>query len=133
MRKQASSIPALTAEALAEQAMYKPNLPIKPAIDTSTVSWDAVLPRLLAICRTIAVTRGGRTRSSPAEDELVQLMTEFNLLSDNTVHQAETPQPQPLHLANKRMMLAFFDNNDGAHGVATYGKDGQPHEEAHPG
>ena len=23
------------------------------------------------------------------------------------------------------MMLAFFDNNDAAHGVATYGKDGQ--------
>ena len=48
--------PTLTAEALAERALYQPNLPIKPTIDTSKVSWDVVLPRLQAVCRTIAVT-----------------------------------------------------------------------------
>ena len=77
--------PTKTAEALAEQAMYKPSLPINPAIDTSKVAWDVVLPRPQAIYRTIAVTDGGRIRSSPAEDELVQLMTEFKLLGNNTV------------------------------------------------
>ena len=59
---------------------------------------------------------GGLTRSSPTEDELIQLMTKFKLLSDNAVLAAETPhvsvQPQPLHLVNKRMTLAFFDNTD---------------------
>ena len=62
--------------------MYQPTTPIKPTINTSMVSWDVVLLRLQAVCRTIAVTRGGRTRSSPAEDELVQLMAEQPHRSD---------------------------------------------------
>ena len=53
-------------------------------------------------------------------------MIEFEHLGNNTVRQAETPKPTPLHLANKRMTQAFFDNNDVAHGVTIYGKDGQP-------
>ena len=79
--------------------MYQPTLPIKPVMDTSQVAWDAVLPRLQAVCRTIAVTKGGRNRSSPAEDELMQLMTEFDLLGNNTVLHGETPLPPPPHLA----------------------------------
>ena len=106
--------------------MYQPTLPIKPVLDTFQVAWEEVLPRLQAVCRTIAVTKGGRTRSSPAEDELMQLMTEFDLLGNNTVLQAETPLPPPPHLANKRMTLPFFDNNDESTGVTKYGKDGQP-------
>ena len=53
--------PTLTAEALAEKAMYPPTLPI---LDTSKVAWDEVLPHLQAVCRTIAVTKGGRTKAS---------------------------------------------------------------------
>ena len=115
----------LTAQALAEKEMYQPTLPIKAAFDTSTVAWDKVLPRLQDICRVIAVTKGGRTRSTPAEDQLIQVMTEFNLLGNNIALQAEA-LAAPAHLANKRMTLAFFDNNDAASGVTTYGKDGQP-------
>ena len=106
--------PTLTAEALAERASYQPRQPIKPTIDTSGVPWDEVMSRLQKVCRTIAVTRGGRvrTRSSSAEDELLQLMTEYNLMGDNTILQAETLRPAPSHLANMRMTLAFFDNED---------------------
>ena len=84
--------------------------------------------RLQAVCRTIAVTKKGRTRSSLAETELIQLMTELDLLGNNTVLLAETPTPLSLHLANKHMTLAFFDNNHAATGVTTYGKDGQPQQ-----
>ena len=90
------------------------------------VAWDKVLPRLQEVCRIIAVTKGGCTRSSPAEDKLIQLMTEFELLTDNIALQTEAPAPAPPHLANKRMTLAFFDNHDAAHGVTTYGKNGEP-------
>ena len=76
-------------------AMYQPTLPTKPVLNASQVAWDAVLPRLQAVCRTIAVTKGGRTRSSPVEDELMQLMTEFDLLGNNTILLAETPIPPP--------------------------------------
>ena len=75
--------PKMTAEALADNNMYQPILPIKAALDTSQVAWDKVLPRLQEVCRSIAVTKGGRTKSSPAEDKLIQLMTEFELLADN--------------------------------------------------
>ena len=93
-----------------------------PIFDTSKVEWDAVLPQLQAVCRTIAATKGGRTRSTPAEDMLMQLMTKYHLLGTNTALQAEAPVTPPPHLANKRMTLAFFDNNDAATGVTT-----QPH------
>ena len=49
-------------------------------------------------------------------------MTKFNLLGDNTIQLAETLQPAPSHLANKRMTLAFFDNNDAAHGARRMAK-----------
>ena len=101
----------LTAEALAEKDMYQPTLPIKPTLDTSKVPWDEVLPLLQDACRTIAVTKGGCTRSSPADDELIHLMTKFDLLGNNNALQAKAPAPPPPHLANKRMTLAFFDNS----------------------
>ena len=117
--------PKLTAEAQAEKNMYQPTLPVKATLDTSRVAWGKVLPGLQEVCRLIAVTKGGRTRSSPAEDKLIQVMTEFDLLGDNIALHAVVPTAPP-HLANKRMTLAFFDNNDAASGMTTYGKDGQP-------
>ena len=118
--------PALTAESLAERAMYLPTQTATPTFDTSKVEWDAMLPQLQAVCRTIAVTKGGCTKSTRAEDMLMQLMTKYNVLGTNTALLAQAPLTPPPHLANKRMMLAFFDNNDAATSVTTCGKDGQP-------
>ena len=63
--------------------MYQPTLPTKPTLNTSTVPWDNVLPLLQDVCRIIAVTKGGRTRSTPAEDKLILVMTKFGLREDN--------------------------------------------------
>ena len=106
----------LTAEASAERALHPPNHFKKAAINTSTMPSDILLPQQQAVCCSIAVSRRERTRSFPAEDEFLQLITEFHLLSDNTSLQAEK-EPQPQHLVKKRITFAFFDNSDAALGV----------------